>query len=1199
MNPALPPSDEAERLRVLRELHVQAGEKDECFDALMRLACLQLRVPISWLGLVDETQVWLMAETGLGLEHMPRGASFCAHTLLSPDITELSNCHLDARFTGLPWVTAEPGVRFYAGIPVVVDGQRVGAIGVAGHTVRRLEEVDRAALRELGTLAGAMLASRLRERRLRLQSARLRTASLSSSDWLWETNEQGKVTWVSDSIEGHTGRAPSSDVGLSMPEINRRCDADHTNSWDRFIERRSRQEPFKDLITERSTPLGVVVTSISGVPVFDRQGSFRGYRGATSNITEKLQAKNAARKAEQLLRDALESLSAGVMISDAQDRVLRSNAIWRASLRKLPVQGNWQEMVRQMVYAGEYPDAVGREEEFIRWRLGIVSDTGEQHEMRWRDRWVIVSARRLPDGNVVHLSLDMTARKRAELALAEQQLKLRDSQAHLRAVLDAVPDLWFLFDSEGNYLECSNESHPMLVHSWAGVKGQPFATGMPQAVTDLAVPAMARALRTGELQRIEYSLATRDGVTRSFEARLSPMPGQRVLYVTRDLTEQSRAADKLRLSEELYRSVAAAISDGLLVVSSARVIIAVNPAGCAILGAEQAALVGCGQDWPFELRDEIGQSLSGDLHPVRRVLASRQPMVGLVCELRRPDRRTRWLELNAHPLQLRPGSKAFSVVLTFRDVTQQRAAEQALLVAEERWNFALEGSGNGVWDWDLKANTVYYSPRWKQLVGASDDEIGNSIDEWTSRVHPDDLNLLMDELRRHMRGETPVYQSEHRVRHRAGHDLWVMDRGKVVERDPQGQPLRMVGTRTDITLDRQAEQVLRDKQAAELASHAKSEFLSRMSHEMRTPLNAVIGFSQLLRLDPENIDAKKLSAYADHVLNAGQHLLALINDVLDLQKVEEGALTLEMQSVLLDGAVRRTIELLTPMANDRQVHFDNQVGGELWVKADAQRLRQVLLNIISNAIKYNQPGGTVRLRVESASRSRLSLWVEDSGPGMSREQMSRLFQPFERLGRETSSIEGTGLGLIIARSLAQAIGGKLEVSSQPGLGTQARIELQRDTLPAAPLAEVDDVQPGAEAEPERLSPLRMLYVEDNRINAILFEEALRLHSGRIDLRIAEDGEEALVMARTWQPEVLVLDAHLPGMSGFEVLLMLRALPGLATVPAYMCSADAMPDDVKRAYEAGFIGYWTKPVDIASVLAEIDHLMAQPARDSQH
>ncbi len=1065
MTPDPRPSHEADRLRVLNELQLLGTGAEERFDALTRLLHQHLRVPMAWLALIDRDRVWLKAELGIGLRELPRGGLLCDLAIGDGDFFQIPDTRLDPRCVGSPWVDGTLALRFYAAVPLPVQGQRVALLGVADRAPRELDNDERAFLHDVSRLAVALLESEHRERGLRLQNSRLRSASLSSNDWLWETDAEGHVTWISQSIEAHTGQRVDTHLGRRMLELSRPCALDETGSWDRFIDNRQRQEPFQELITELDTPRGLIYTSMSGVPVFNTLGQFRGYRGATTNITDKLEARSAARRAEQLLNDALDGLSAGVMVCDAHGRVLLTNPHWRDNMHHLPETAHWPEMVRQMVARGDYPDAVGREQAFYDWRLGIVSDLGEQHEMRWRDEWLIVSARRLSNGNVVHMSWDITQRKQTELVLAEQQMQLRDSQDKLRAVLDAVPDLWFVLDAAGHYLECSDAHHPMLAHRWDDVKDRPLSAGVPQRVADTALAAMRTALRTGELQRIEYMLTTRDGVQRTFEARLSPMPGQRVLYVTRDLT-------------------------------------------------------------------------------------------------------------------------------------QQRAAEQALRLAEERWNFALEGSGNGVWDWDLRSNAVFYSPRWAEMTGHRPIDLDGSFDDWAASVHRDDVDAVLHELQRHLRGETPVYHSEHRLQHRDGQTVWVTDRGKIVERAPDGRPLRLVGTRTDVTLDRQAEQVLRAKRAAELASHAKSEFLSRMSHEMRTPLNAVIGFSQLLKLDAERLPPPLLQSYVDHVLTAGHHLLALINDVLDLQKVEEGALSLALQPVRLADAVLRTIELLTPMAHERGVRFEPAVSSELWVRADAQRLRQVLLNLCSNALKYNRPGGKVRVSAQRLPRGRLTLLIEDTGAGMTADQMSRLFQPFERLGRETSTIEGTGLGLIIARSLTQAIGGRLDVASQPGEGTRVTLQLRSAARPGDEAPADDGPSPEREPEPRSRHPLRMLYVEDNRINAILFEEALRLHGSHVELRIAEDGEEALEAASEWRPEVLVLDAHLPGMSGFEVLLALRALPGLATTPAYMCSADAMPDDVQRAYEAGFVGYWTKPVDIAKVLDEIDGLMSTHATAKQ-
>jgi PAS domain S-box-containing protein len=1331
MTPDFLPLDDPGRLGLLRELRVTEAGELTAFDAIARLAALQLACPFSLVGLVDDTQLKTLAQHGLGFgAWLPRELALCSHTVLAADVLEVRDTLADPRFETHPLVRGEarpplpghlPALHFYAGAPIRVEGRAIGAVSVFDTQPRELTAPQRQALQDLAALASELMSARLKERRAKLHAARVRTASLSSSDWLWETDADGRLTWLTDSIEVHTGRPARSHLGMTLAELRRPPDpADDGAPGPEDAFALPRHDAFADLLGWQETPLGTIATSLSGVPVFDGQGVYRGHRGAGSNITLQLQAQKAARQTEEMLSDALESLVAGLMITDASDKVLRSNAVWRNRCidKAADKTGqHWPTVLREMIADGDYPDALGDEDRFFEWRLTLGTADGTLHEVRWRDRWMMVSAKRLANGHVVHLSIDVTELKRAQLLLAEQQAQLSDSEERLSAVLQAVPDLWFVLDADGRYLECSDDDHPLIDRNWQALRHQPFSVaGNPEA-QQAAVAAVREALVSGEVQRHEYLLPVGpDGDARSVEARVSPMLGDRVLYVLRDLTElrslerdltilkraveadaalplcftdathpgmpivyvnrafetqtgyrreellgrncrilqghlthqpaialireaianqrectatldnvrkdgtvfsnalhvapvydpsgvlthylgvmhdvteQSRAADKLRLSEVLYRSVALAISDGLLVVTPTLSVIAANPAACVTLGISQESLVGAAGAWPFQFLDDRLQPLASHLLPVQHVIGTGEPLVNQVHPLRRADGTLRWVELNAQPLQLRPESSTFSVVLTFRDITRQRLAEQALATAEERWKFALEGSGDGVWDWDAQSNKVFYSPRWKSMMGYAEHEIGDSVEEWTSRIHPDHQPQMMSELRRHLRGETPLYQSEHRVRHREGHDLWILDRGKVVSRNADGRPLRVVGTQSDITSGKRAEQALRDKQAAELANEAKTQFLSRMSHEMRTPLNAVIGFAQLMRMEAGGGDTSQAEGYAEHILNAGQHLLALINDVLDLQKVEEGGLSLDMRPVDLAETVMRTLELLQPAAKERQVWFETDMSpGRWWVKADANRLRQVVLNIASNAVKYNHPGGTVKLRVEQRPHRRLRLCIEDTGTGMTARQMDRLFQPFERLGKETSSIEGTGLGLIIARSLTQAIGGSLDIRSVPGRGTQVDIELPRDDAPDSDQPPSSDSPESTDNVTSHSAPLRMLYVEDNRINAILFEGALRMHNSSVELRVAEDGEEALFIAESWVPEVLVLDAHLPGMSGFDVLRQLRAMPGLSTAPAYMCSADAMPEDVQRAYEAGFIGYWTKPIDIATVLSDIDAL----------
>jgi PAS domain S-box-containing protein len=514
----------------------------------------------------------------------------------------------------------------------------------------------------------------------------------------------------------------------------------------------------------------------------------------------------------------------------------------------------------------------------------------------------------------------------------------------------------------------------------------------------------------------------------------------------------------------------------------------------------------------------------------------------------------------------------------------QRAGRAAL--AEERWKYALEVSSQGVWDWDLVQQRMYLSPGCRALLGLADGERLDSPLDWLRRIHPDDLGAARARVFGHLRGDTESYSGEYRMHHGDGRWMWVHNRGKVVQRDDAGRALRAVGTLVDVTERRAAETALRDKQAAELASRAKSRFLSRMSHEMRTPLNAMLGFAQLLAEAP--VDAARVRDYAAHVVGAGRQLLELVDRVLDLQRVDEGRLELRIEPVALAPLAARAADAVRADAEARGVHLACEVPDGADVRADAALLFEALRHLSSNAVRYNRPAGRVRWFAEPAGDGQLALVVEDSGAGMNEAQMARLFQPFERLGRETGPIEGSGLGLILARAEVEAIGGRLTIVSRAGEGTRATIELPRargDLAPTIPR----EAAPPAAVRPAG-APLRLLYVEDNRVNALLFGEAVKV-MGNVELRVAEDGREAIETVADWHPDLLVLDAHLPGMTGYEVLEQLRKRPGLERTPAVMCSADAMPDDLARARQAGFVGYWTKPIDLSRVMADLQRFAA--------
>ena len=373
---------------------------------------------------------------------------------------------------------------------------------------------------------------------------------------------------------------------------------------------------------------------------------------------------------------------------------------------------------------------------------------------------------------------------------------------------------------------------------------------------------------------------------------------------------------------------------------------------------------------------------------------------------------------------------------------------------------------------------------------------------------------------------------------------------------------------------------------ADRANRAKSEFLSRMSHELRTPLNAILGFAQLLAMDPLSGEQRES---VDQILRGGRHLLALINEVLDISRIETGRLPLSLEPVPVSETVRRAVELIQPAAENAGVTVDVEPTDEgIHVLADRQRLQQVLLNLLSNAVKYNRSGGAVRVRTEAAGDAALRIQVIDTGLGIAAGKLGLLFTPFERLGAETSAVEGTGLGLALSRSLVEAMGGSLDVESVEGAGSTFSARLQR----VAPPAEADEA-PAPAPPPEHADrrPIKVLYIEDNLSNLRLIE-SIFARRPEVTLLSAMQGRVGLDLARDHAPDLILLDRHLPDISGEEVFRMLQADPRGREIPVVILSADAIPSGMRRLLAAGVRAYLTKPLDVTQLLAAIDAIVPE-------
>jgi PAS domain S-box-containing protein len=518
---------------------------------------------------------------------------------------------------------------------------------------------------------------------------------------------------------------------------------------------------------------------------------------------------------------------------------------------------------------------------------------------------------------------------------------------------------------------------------------------------------------------------------------------------------------------------------------------------------------------------------------------------------------------------------------------ERSRTEAALRESDQRWQFALEGSQDGIWDWNLQTDEVFFSKRWKEMLGFQDNEISNELKEWSERLHPDDQEQVYADLEKHLNGHTEYYVNEHRVKCKDNTYKWILDRGKAIERDEQGKALRVIGTHTDITSRKHAEQELKQaKEAAEAAARAKSEFLATMSHEIRTPMNGVLGMAELMR---DTQLSEEQQEYLKIINQSGRALLTVINDILDFSKVEAGKLELEPIAFDLEAAARDVMQLLIAKAEEAglELVLDYAADCPRHLVGDAGRTRQILLNLVNNAIKFTEKGHvltTIDCVRQHEQTVQVRIGVTDTGIGITSDDRAKLFRSFTQADASTTRrFGGTGLGLAISKHLVELMGGEIGVDSTPGEGSTFWLTL---SLPVAAAPE-----PPAMAQ---LQGLRALVVDDSPINQRVLKA--QLESFQMEVDVSGEAEQAMSQLSAISPtdplyDLIVLDHQLPGMDGEQFACLLQQHPRLARIPMVLLTSVGQMGDVRRFKEAGFAAYLTKPVEtqlLRQTLASVLH-----------
>ena len=567
-----------------------------------------------------------------------------------------------------------------------------------------------------------------------------------------------------------------------------------------------------------------------------------------------------------------------------------------------------------------------------------------------------------------------------------------------------------------------------------------------------------------------------------------------------------------------------------------------------------------------------------------------QRPIDWIYRMRHADGSWLWLLSRATSVSELRSGRPTCLIITHCDITEQKKARAQIREEERRATFALDNANQAIWDLDFQQGKTFYSPTWKAMLGYDEEEISSDTEAWKNLIHPDDREAVLQADRAHKEGRTPAFEAEFRMRHKDGKWIWVLDRGKVVSRDEDGNPLRMIGTHSDITPRKQAEAELKEaRDAAEAASRAKTEFLANMSHELRTPLTSILGVTDLIlselgdRLSERHLSALKIQKAA------GDALMAQVDDILDFSKLESSRLKVEAVPLFLAELADACLAIVANAADAGKLSLIRKLDPDLpqSIAGDARRIRQILINSLSNAIKFTPEGGKVVLEISKAPNGRIRFAVADTGIGIPEDQVAAIFDRFTQADTSaTRSHEGSGLGLAISKSLVELMGGTIGVSTAPDAGSTFFF-----TLPLHGTEHVSPQEP-QEAENKRLKGARVLLAEDNDVNRRLVRLALEAEDCIVTA--VADGHAAVAAMKNTDAEgfdVILMDIQMPRLDGGEAARLIRRMPTGRTIPIIALTANVYASQQEEFQPAGFNAWLAKPIDWPGLFGTMAGLIA--------
>ena len=1014
-----------------------------------------------------------------------------------------------------------------------------------------------------------------------LTDARLQDFAELASDYFWETGTDGRFTFVSGQYREITGVSREDVLGKTREEIWTRYGQPDKPANKHYVEESARfvaqHEAYSDIRIEWQRPDGRdLILSMSGKPITNEAGDFAGYRGIARDITGAARHEEALQDSEKRLRELLDASPVGVSIVN------------KKTARRVYVNQAFADMMgggrRGDLVGGDANDTwadITDRQRFMEILNGGDDIRNFEHSRRRLDGtlvWTLMNSREVEFGGAaayIFWFVDITARR-------ETERLVRESEQRLRQILDDSPVAVSVLSISDFQRRFANKAFLNMIG----------ADTMNQALSLDARDTWASQARYDELQEI----VSGDGDLNDFQGIRQRMDGTEFpcsvtsrnmwfagqpsrVYWAVDLTERWKAEKAVRQSEERLRTIIESSPSGFAVVSRAtnrRMF--VNRTTLKMFGFD-------------DLDEFLGVPIAESWAEPKRLVDFREAIrtddvVNFDAQRIKRDGTAFWALMSSRNIDFEDEPAR---IIWMTDITERVATEENIRRSEQKLREILETSPLGISVVSQETfDRLFANRAMANLLGAASPEdvvAENIADSWINENS-------QSEARKVLNSSDGFVNFEARRKRLDGNHFWCLQNSSRIEFEGEQAWVVWHNDITDIKAQQQS--VLHAKEEADKANLAKSEFLSSMSHELRTPLNAILGFAQLLKMTPDVPLTDNQSGNVDQIMRGGRHLLGLIDQVLDLAKIESGQLDLNIAPVTLETALTECRDLVRSTAERRGItlHIDDTcIEEDLTVIADPTRLRQVILNLLSNAIKYNRDGGGVTVSCRRTDGAMMRISVADTGPGIPRDRWPAVFEPFSRLGAETTEIEGTGIGLTLSKQLAENMGGRIGFTSEVEVGSTFWITV--------PTAIVDEPETGdneatdIDAAPELTTTTEgvVLYVEDNPANLQLVELIFD-HLDGLRLISAPTGEAGVELAQRHRPDVVLMDIRLPGIDGYEALRRIRANPKTEDIPVIALSADAMPENIIQGKAAGFVDYLTKPLNVGRLVEMINSAMLE-------